>query len=154
MTIFTCSIHRVFSTKITEMTSTTDSIYCENTTYTIYQMKNGNKLKDSPERIFDLLIRLLWSLGASKTTIKAVVALLPEPSAAMEVDGVDIQDNGGPQSRRGRDIAESVGDERTREVTPEHRKVVSLCIIATIHPTPRSLFSTRTSICASSFKIG
>ena len=111
-------------------------------------------MKDSPERIFDLLIRLLWSLGASKTTIKAVVALLPEPSAAMEVDGVDIQDNGGPQSRRGRDIAESVGDERTREVTPEHRKVVSLCIIATIHPTPRSLFSTRTSICASSFKIG
>ena len=36
----------------------------------------------------------------------------------MEVDGVDIQDNGGPQSRRGRDIAESSGDERG-EVAPE-----------------------------------
>ena len=32
-------------------------------------------------------------------------------TTAMEVDGVDIQDNGGPQSCRGRDIAESVGDE-------------------------------------------
>ena len=42
-------------------------------------MSDKVRLKDSPERIFDLLIRLLWSLKASKTTIKAVVALLPEP---------------------------------------------------------------------------
>lgn len=41
-------------------------------------MSDKVRLKDSPERIFDLLIRLLWSLKASKTTIKAVVALLPE----------------------------------------------------------------------------
>ena len=39
-------------------------------------------------------------------------------TAAMEVDGVDIQDNGGPQSRRGRDIAESVEDERGK-VNPQ-----------------------------------
>lgn len=41
-------------------------------------MSDKVRLKDSPERIFDLLIWLLWSLKASKTTIKAVVALLPE----------------------------------------------------------------------------
>lgn len=36
----------------------------------------------------------------------------------MGIDAVDIQDNGGPQSRRGQDIAESVGDER-EEATSE-----------------------------------
>ena len=41
-------------------------------------MENEVRLKDSPERIFDMLIELLASLGASKTTIKAVVVLLPE----------------------------------------------------------------------------
>lgn len=41
-------------------------------------MSNKAKLKDSPERIFDMLIEWMASLGASKTTIKAVVALLPE----------------------------------------------------------------------------
>lgn len=33
----------------------------------------------SSKRIFELMVELLASLGASKTTIKAVVALLPEP---------------------------------------------------------------------------
>ena len=42
-------------------------------------MKNKLKLKDSPERIFDLLIEWMASLGASKTAIKAVVILLPMP---------------------------------------------------------------------------
>ena len=41
-------------------------------------MSDKAKLKDSPERIFDMLIEWMASLGASKTTIKAVVALLPE----------------------------------------------------------------------------
>lgn len=42
-------------------------------------MSDKVRLKDSPERIFDMLIEWMASLGASKTTIKAVVALLPEP---------------------------------------------------------------------------
>ena len=41
-------------------------------------MSDEVRLKDSPERIFDMLIEWMASLGASKTTIKAVVALLPE----------------------------------------------------------------------------
>ena len=48
-------------------------------------MSDKVRLKDSPERIFDLLIRLLWSLKASKTTIKAVVALLPKPQQRWEL---------------------------------------------------------------------
>ena len=48
-------------------------------------MANKVRLKDSPERIFDLLIEWMASLGASKTTIKAVVALLPEPQQQLKL---------------------------------------------------------------------
>ena len=44
---------------------------------TIYQMKNGNKLKDSPKEIFSLLVRFVMSLGATKTAIQAVACMLP-----------------------------------------------------------------------------
>ena len=46
---------------------------------TIYQMKNGKKLKDLPKEIFGLLVRFMMSLGATKTAIQAVACMLPYP---------------------------------------------------------------------------